>query len=98
MISKAPVLTLGYHVSLSRVLVFGGCGQSLGGWCTCYPGCLFWGLWISCVTGRVVHMISRVPVLGAVDIMCHWEGGAYDIQGACFGGLKYHVSLGGWRI
>ena len=39
-------------------------------------------------------MISKVLVFGAVDIMCHWDGGAYDIQGACFGCCGCHVSLG----
>ena len=73
--------------------------------------CASFGVWISCATGRLVHVISKVLVLGAVDtvhiiskvlvlgavyIMCHWVGGAYDIQGASFGGCGYHVSLEGW--
>ena len=29
-----------------------------------------------CVTGRVVHMISKVLILGAVELMCLWKGGA----------------------
>ena len=30
---------------------------------------------------EVVHMVSMVLVLGAMDIMCHWEGCACDIHG-----------------